>query len=136
MNAVGSAQAVSSSANRKFGLTVGGGFLVIALVAVWRGRLGVAQITGGLGGALAIAALIVPAALEIPNRGWQRIAHMLGWINTRVLLGAVFVVILAPIGLLWRITGKDPMARNRQRWPGWTPRPLRYRDRLHFTKRY
>jgi hypothetical protein len=39
--------------------------------------------------------------------GWMAFAYVLGWINTRVLLGVFFYLILTPIGLLLRVGGKD-----------------------------
>jgi hypothetical protein len=37
----------------------------------------------------------------------MKFAFVLGWINTRILLGIFFYLILTPIGLIMRISGKD-----------------------------
>ena len=39
--------------------------------------------------------------------GWMSFAHLLGWINTRLLLGLFYYLVLTPIGLILRLTGKD-----------------------------
>jgi hypothetical protein len=39
--------------------------------------------------------------------GWMAFAFVLGWINTRLLLGVFFYLILTPIGLVLRLGGKD-----------------------------
>ncbi len=39
--------------------------------------------------------------------GWMRFAFVLGWINTRILLGAFFYIIITPIGFIVRLGGKD-----------------------------
>jgi hypothetical protein len=39
--------------------------------------------------------------------GWMKFAFVLGWVNTRILLGLFFYLILTPIGLVLRLTGKD-----------------------------
>jgi hypothetical protein len=39
--------------------------------------------------------------------------HVLGWINTRLIMGLVFVAMVIPTALLLRLFGKDPM-RMRQ----------------------
>jgi len=39
--------------------------------------------------------------------GWMKFAFVLGWVNTRVLLGIFFYLILTPLGLLMRLFGKD-----------------------------
>jgi hypothetical protein len=41
------------------------------------------------------------------------LGHVLGWINTRIILGAVFYLIVTPIGLARRLMGKDPMGTKR-----------------------
>lgn len=40
---------------------------------------------------------------------WWKIAHVLGWINTRILLTLVFYIVLFPFALLSRIFTKDPL---------------------------
>ncbi len=39
--------------------------------------------------------------------GWMKFAFLLGWFNTRLLLGIFFYLIITPIGLLMRLFGKD-----------------------------
>jgi len=57
-------------------------------------------------------ALIIPAALGPVYKIWMRFAEALGWINTRIILGLVFFIMFAPIALLLRILGKDPLHRK------------------------
>lgn len=40
---------------------------------------------------------------------WWKLAHILGWINTRILLSVVFYVILLPMAMLSRIFTRDPL---------------------------
>jgi hypothetical protein len=122
--------------DRSFGLWVGGAFLVIGGLSLWRGRVWIAEFTGGLGAVLLLAGLLAPRFLRIPARLWWKFSMALGWINTRVLLGTLFFLILTPIGIWWRIRGKDPMSRHLKNWPGWSARPARYRDPQHYTKRF
>jgi hypothetical protein len=39
--------------------------------------------------------------------GWMKFALALGWINTRILLGIFFYLIVTPIALFMRVLGKD-----------------------------
>jgi hypothetical protein len=39
--------------------------------------------------------------------------RVLGWVNTRILLSFVFFVLMAPVALLLRAFGRDPLARRR-----------------------
>jgi len=57
-------------------------------------------------------ALIVPAALGPVYHLWMKIGLVLGWINTRIILGLVFFAIFAPVALAFRLFGKD-MLRQR-----------------------
>jgi hypothetical protein len=94
---------------RQFGLIVGGAF---ALIGLWP-----AVIRGGdpKMWALALAALLILPAAVFPivlrpfHRGWMYIGHVLGWINTRILLGIVFYALITPIGLIRRMFNRDSM---------------------------
>jgi len=66
----------------------------------------------GLGGALMLLGAVYPAALRLPYRGWMRIGHALGWVNSRVILGIVFFVLVTPLGILKRLSGKDGLNRK------------------------
>jgi hypothetical protein len=41
----------------------------------------------------------------------MKVGEMLGWLNTRIILGVLFYSLFAPIGLIMRLRGKDPMRR-------------------------
>ena len=40
---------------------------------------------------------------------WEKIGQVLGWINTRILLGAIYYIFLFPIAMLARLSGKDAL---------------------------
>jgi hypothetical protein len=119
-----------------FGRSVGGVLLLIAGVLGWRGRIGAAEVVGTIGAVLVFLALVRPALLTRPRAVWMRGAMALGHVNARIILTMLFVLILTPMGLIWRLIGRDPLARRRQRWPGWVPHPARYRSPDHFTRMY
>jgi hypothetical protein len=48
----------------------------------------------------------------------------------------VFLLVVAPLGLLWRALGYDPLARRRASSSGWSPYPGRHRQRNHYLNRY
>jgi hypothetical protein len=58
------------------------------------------------------SALILPQILKPVFILWMKIGHVLGWINTRIILGVVFFIIFAPVALFMRLFGKDPMHRR------------------------
>lgn len=120
---------------RAFGRSVGAVFVGIAAFQFWRGRTTAGFSIGGVGLVLLALGTVVPAALVVPNRWWWRMARALGWINTRILLGIFFFVIVTPIGLVMRWLGKDPLARK-QRGSSWVPYGERVRDRRHFERMF
>jgi len=118
---------------RSFGFTVGGVLAAIALFSVWRGHTVRAEVVGALGAILIVLAAVRPAALAMPAAGWSRIGHALGWFNSRILLTAMFVLVMWPIGLLVRLFGTDPLDRRRA-GSMWTPYPERLQDPKHFDR--
>ncbi|MDH4079259.1 MAG: SxtJ family membrane protein [Nitrospira sp.] len=96
---------------RQFGFIVGGVFSVIGLwPTVFRGespRLW-AMILGCL---LIVLGAIAPLYLKQVHRGWMKIGHVLGSINTRIILGIIYYLLITPMGIVMRLMGKDPMRR-------------------------
>ena len=45
----------------------------------------------------------------MPYQYWMRLGHALGWINSRIILGLVFLLVLQPISIFMRILGYDPL---------------------------
>ncbi len=124
------------SSERSFGLSVGGVLCVIAALLLWRGRPLRAEVIGAIGAALVLLGALAPSLLKVPNRYWWRMARVLGHFNARVLLSVLFLIVLVPLGAIWKMLGKDPLARRRSQYPGWTPYPERYRDRHHYSRMY
>lgn len=54
-------------------------------------------------------ALVYPRCLALTYRVWIGIGDVLGWINTRIILGLLFFVVIMPVGLVMRLAGKDPL---------------------------
>ncbi len=121
---------------RSFGVSVGAVLLLIAALLVWRGRIQTAAVIGGIGAVLLVLGLTQPRLLKWPSAVWWKFAMILGYVNARIILTVAFFIMLVPLGLLWRVIGKDPLARQRKNWPGWSPSPERYRNADHFTRMY
>lgn len=62
-----------------------------------------------------LAGFIAKPALRPIYFGWMAFAFVLGWINTRIILGIFFYGILFPVGLLLKILRRDPLARRLDR---------------------
>lgn len=106
---------------RSFGLTVGGVFLFIGLwPLVWRGE-GVRLWAVIPAVALIPLGLILPGVLAPLYKGWMAVGHVLGWINTRIILGVLYYGLVVPMGLVMKLLGRDPMRR------AWVPGMDSYR---------
>ena len=55
-----------------------------------------------------------PRLLYYPYQVWVALGEALGWINSRIILGLVFLIILQPIAFVMRLIGYDPL-RNRRK---------------------
>lgn len=119
---------------RSFGVSVGGVLLLIAALLMWRHRILRAEIVGAIGGVLLVLGALSPRLLKYPSAIWWRFSRALGYVNARILLTVLFSLILVPLSLVWRMVGKDPLARKRRTFEGWTPYPARYADRKHFER--
>ena len=96
---------------RQFGLMVGGVFSVIgSWPVVFRSespRLW-AIIVGSV---LIVLGAILPRSLKQIYYVWMKVGHILGWVNTRIILGIIFYGLVTPMGLVMRLMGKDSMHR-------------------------
>ena len=45
----------------------------------------------------------------------MKFAHVLGWINTRLLLGLFFYLVMTPVALVLRLAGKDLLQQRLDR---------------------
>lgn len=94
-------------------------------------------VLGLIAAALVVSAATRPSMLRIPSRVWWRLAHLLGWVNTRVLLSAFFYLVLTPTGLVLQLRRWDPLHRRLGRdGSGWVERPARYQDSKHYERMY
>ena len=111
---------LSSAEGRKFGVTVGVAFLVIAgLLYFWRHRETAGAIFGALGALLVLAALAVPTRLGPLQRAWMGLAHAISKVTTPVFMGIVFFVVMTPIGLLMRLFGRRSLVHKEQGGSFW-----------------
>ena len=53
--------------------------------------------------------------IKYPYKFWMIIGHVLGWFNSHVILGLVFILLLQPIAFIMRLFGYDPLRTKRIR---------------------
>lgn len=122
--------------DRKFGLVVGGVLALLGGVLSALGSRLAGPVLAGAGLALVATGAVAPALLAPVHRGWMAVARLLARVNTVLFLSIVFFLVLTPLGLALRLSGRDELARRRRRLTGWVPYPERNRDPRHFEKMF
>ena len=101
---------ISKKQLREFGLLIGFGFplligwLIPALMGyefrawtLWVGFIGL------------LFGINSPRLLYYPYKFWIKLGLTLGWVNSRIILGLVYMIILLPIAFIMRLIGYDPL---------------------------
>ncbi len=83
----------------------------IACMLWWRERTAYPYFAGA-SAFFAIFAAAAPMALLPFYRLWVKFAGVMAWFNTRLLLAAVFYLVITPIGIIMRLSGVDYMNRK------------------------
>ena len=97
---------------RKFGLTVGLFFpLIIGWLLPFLFGHSFRNWTLYLGITLVSLSIIRPNMLNLFYRTWFYIGNTLGWINSRIILGFVFILVLQPIALVMKLSKYKPLKK-------------------------
>ena len=121
---------------RSFGSLVGG---IFAVIGFWPLLLrGQDYRTWALALAVLLIgpALVYPPALKPFHKAWMKLGHVLGWINTRIILGVIFFAVVTPMGMIRRMLGKDSMGRASSSTLDSYRLPRQSRPPSHMTKQY
>ena len=105
---------ISQKELREFGLLVGIGFPIIVgwliptisghLFKIWSLWVGIP---------LLLLGIIKPRILFYPYKVWTLLSHVLGWINSRLILGSIFLLVLQPIAFIMKIFSYDPLKKKK-----------------------
>jgi len=109
---------------RKSALLVGGVFLLLAAWSFYRGRVIPPAVMGGVGASLILIGLLLPALAVRFHVLWMRLAMLLGWVNSRVLLSALYYTAFTAYGIVSKLFSRDPLNRRSAKKDSyWIPRP-------------
>ena len=125
---------------RSFGLVVGG-----VLVGIWALLWGLDRFVGRggdfpwlwmVGGALILLGAVLPRVLKPVYLLWMGLAVVLGFFVSRIILTIFFFLVLTPVGLFFRLTGRDVLKRKLE--PDaetyWIPKENLIADRSRYEK--
>ena len=136
---------LSPAEGRKFGLTVGIAFMVLAGVLWWRAQYHISApvfvsppswiwrhtlsaVFAALGALLALAGLGIPTTLGPLQRAWMGLAHAISKVTTPIFMGAVYFLVLGPIVVVMRLFGKNPLVAKQRDGSVWVTRERRKGD--------
>ena len=114
---------LTAAAGRRFGLTVGGAFLVIAALVWWRNHPNTSIGFGVLGSVLVLAGLAIPTHLGPVERAWMKLAHLISKVTTPIVMGVMYLVVITPIAYARRSLGGNPLAHAEADRSFWKARP-------------
>ena len=98
---------------RKFGIITGLIFAVLfGLLFPWAFDKTTPYWPWIVAGILVAWALLHPQSLNPVYKIWMKIGHVLGWINTRIILSILFYIVFMPFGLIIRLFGVDLLKRK------------------------
>lgn len=116
MNTETNTAEITTADLRKFGFIMGGMFaLIFGLLFPW-----IADKTATnwpiwpfiVMAVFWVLALVYPKILGPVNLIWTKVGNVLGFINSRIILGVMFFLLIFPIGLILKAFGKDSMNRK------------------------
>ena len=59
-----------------------------------------------------LLSIFIPNKLFYFYKFWMKLGYLLGWINSRVILGLIFILVLQPIALIMRGLGYSPLRKK------------------------
>ena len=81
-------------------------------------------VLAALAAVIGISGLIQPRAVRAIFVGWMILAFPIGWVISHLLLAVAYYVVVLPIGLVFRLTGRDTLAlRKPHRSSYWIEKP-------------
>jgi hypothetical protein len=112
---------LTPGAGRRFGFTVGAALLLLAAAAWWRSRETPALVFGALGAVLVVAGAVAPGRLGPVHAAWMSLGQGIAKITTPIILGAMYLVVVMPLGALVRLAGRNPLRHRARDDSYWTP---------------
>lgn len=93
---------------KKFGMTMGFLLLLLAGLFFWRGKEHYLLLFC-MGVFFLLFGFIFPVLLKPVHKVWMAIAIIIGYVMTRVILCALFYLVITPMAFFSRLFGKDAL---------------------------
>ena len=113
---------VAPPSERRFGLTLAAVLVAVAARAWWLDSTTIAAMAVAAALAAAALALLAPRTLAAPNRWWFRLGLLLSKVVSPLVVGAMFLLVVTPVGIMMRAFGRDPLRIRGRADTYWLPR--------------
>ena len=110
-------------------------FLFGLLIPLLKGH-GIPLLPWAIAAVFVLLGLLAPRSLKPVYHLWLKIGHVLGWINSRIILTLIFALVVTPMALVMKLIKRDTMARQLEPQRITYRSPCRPRDISHLQKPY
>lgn len=109
-------------------LVIATGFLVIYLYGLWKhdtSKEVFIYIACGVG----LSGIFVKPLGKLIAQGWYKLGDILSFVMSKVVMSVVYIFILVPVALLYRLTKKDKLLLKRTSTSKWINREHLYSEK-------
>ena len=113
---------------REFGLLISFGFPIILGILIPKifGH-SIREWTIWIGLIALFFVIFRPSLLVYPYKFWMFIGFVLGWFNSKLILGLVYILVLLPISFIMNLFGYDPLKKKINDQKSYKETKLNYR---------
>ena len=95
--------------SKHFGLLLSIIFFILAVYLIFKKSIFLGQFLLILSGTFFLVSIAIPKSLSRITKLWLRFGDILGRVVSPITLGLIFFILIAPIGLLTRLFGRDEL---------------------------
>ena len=75
---------------------------------------------------IGLSGIIFKALGKLIAQAWYKLADLLSLVMSKIIMSVVFILVLVPVALLYRLSKKDRLGLNRKNESRWIGREHRY----------
>ena len=92
---------------RQFGVGLGVILVILGTIHFFKHNDKTSYVLWGISIFPLISGIFIPNIIRPVYKVFLKVAHAIGWFNTRVILIVLYYLLLTPIGLIMKLFGKD-----------------------------
>lgn len=121
----------------KFGITMGIAFMAITIFILFRHKYSILP-ASVISLIFFISAFTMPVLLKPVYIIWMRLALVLAWINTRLILFIIFYLIFTPMGLVMKLFRVDLLDRkiDKNKMSYWKQKEKKHLNPLDYERQF